>query len=140
MYKYNPCPQTTYNGRTMPYCKPVVGRGSAIPESTRVLAETCSTTYVLGQPVVNQPTLVPVQTTPASSTTAAAARAVQQQESDPYNPATRFSQYFPAEPLPYIEPRTMRVPSNEPLPPVVVCVPNNRYESTAETLARLAKQ
>jgi len=124
----------------MPYCKPVVGQGNAIPESTRVMAQTCPTTYVLGQPVTNQPTLVPVQTIPASATTAAAARAVQQQESDPYNPATRFSQYFPAEPLPYIEPRTMRVPSNEPLPSIVPCQVVKQYESTAETLARLAKK
>jgi len=124
----------------MPYCKPVVGQGNAIPESIRVTADTCPITYVLGQPVTNQPTIVPVQTTPASATTAALSRVVQQQASDPYNPATRFAQYFPAEPLPYIEPRTMRVPTNEPIPSMVPCQVEKRYETTAETLARLAKK
>jgi hypothetical protein len=139
MYQYNPCaPGIANNLRSVPYVKPVIGHASAPPESTRVTAETCTSTFVNRVPVTIAPSTspppVPVQTTSASATTAAAAQAVLLQLNNPYVPATRFSQYFPAPPLPYIMPYTMRSPNNYPKPTTRDCIPIRRFKSSAETL------
>lgn len=140
MYKYNPCaPGIAHNKRLVgPYLKPVVGHGSAMPESSRMTAEQCTNVVVNHVPLKitpsTPPPFVPVQTTAASVTTAAAAQAAILQETNQYVPATRFSQYFPAPPLVYMPPSMFRVPNNYPLPSTRPCIPNNRYQSTAESL------
>lgn len=78
----------------------------------------------------NTPPVVPVQTMPASITTQQRALSVTAVESDPYNPATRFAQYFPAPPIPYICPE--RIPNNYPLPSTRPCVGFTRFASSAE--------
>ncbi len=78
----------------------------------------------------NTPPVVPVQTMPASITTQQRAISVAAVESDPYNPATRFAQYFPAPPIPYICPE--RIPNNYPLPSTRPCVGVTRFASSAE--------
>jgi hypothetical protein len=139
MYKYNPCAcHSIVNVQSLPYVKPIVGRGNSLPESARVAAETCSNVVVDHVQITVVPNTpippVPVRTVPASNTTAAAAQAVILQETNPYVPATRFSQYFPAPPLLYVVPRTMRVPNNDPKPSTRECIPNRRFQSTAESL------
>ena len=140
MYKYNPCAPGIANNKRLfgPYVKPVVGHGSAMAESSRMTAEQVTNIVVNHVPLTiapsTAPPFVPVQTTPASVTTAAAAQAVILQETNPYVPATRFSQYFPAPPLEYMPPSMFRVPNNYPMPSTRPCIPNNRYQSTAESL------
>ena len=136
MYKYNPCaPGISNNTRSVPLCPPIVGQGAAIPESARMASVGCISSYVLGTVVATTLSpIVNVGTVPASVTTAA--RSQSTMTVNTYDPATRFSQYFPPAPLPYIPPSMNRVPNNDPKPSVEPCVPAQRYESTAETLAR----
>jgi hypothetical protein len=140
MYKYNPCASgIAHNKRSSPYVKPVVGRSSAILESNRVVADTCLNTFVNHVPVklASGPIPpVPVQTTPASATITRRSQAVFDEANNPFVPATRFSQYFPAPPLPYIVPSTMRIRNNDPLPSTQVCQPLTRYQGTAASLAQ----
>jgi hypothetical protein len=70
---------------------------------------------------------VTVGTIPARITTQQAATAAIASANDPYNPATRFTQYFPPAPLPYICPE--RIPNNLPIP-TSVCIPVTRYEGS----------
>jgi hypothetical protein len=70
-----------------------------------------------------------VGTVPASVTLRRVTQQIQINESDPYNPVTRFAKYFPAPPLPYVCPE--RLPSNEPLPPETVCMPPQRFQGSA---------
>lgn len=72
---------------------------------------------------------VAVGTVPASATLRRAVQQTQINESDPYNPVTRFAKYFPAPPLPYVCPE--RLPSNEPLPPTTECIPPQRFQGSA---------
>jgi hypothetical protein len=44
---------------------------------------------------------------------------------NPYDPATRFSQYFPPAPLPYVCPE--RIPNNDPKPSTRECIPITRF-------------
>lgn len=135
MNKYNPCRSGVASNLSIPCCPPIIGQGSAIPESARV--NICTSSFVLGAPIVaTQPPVVNVGTTPASVTTTAAAVAASNAAVNTYNPATRFSQYFPPAPLPFMPPSMFRVPNNDPKPSVVTCTPLRRYESTAETIAK----
>lgn len=124
----------------------------AIPESSRLAARRCGTIWVTVPPrsscgssgggeTANEPEkveipitasdVIPVQTvetTPASATVRLTAERVRQQESNPYNPATRFAQYFPAPPLPYVCPE--RIPNNGPAARISECVPVARYSGS----------
>ena len=80
---------------------------------------------------------VEVGTTPAHLTTQQYATAAVANNFDPYNPATRFSQYFPPTPRPYICPE--RIPNNLPIPRSV-CVPVTRYEGSQASIERQARE
>lgn len=144
MYKYNKCNQSEilrlYPPITIPCCPKIVGQGSAIPESARMASEVCGISYV-NQSTIKNPTgtpliVVQVGTTAASITTQERANNIINAANDPYNPATRFSQYFPPEPIPYVAPVCIRIPNNEAKPSTTPCIPLQRYESTAESLAK----
>ncbi len=68
-------------------------------------------------------------TVPASATLRRLTQQAQINESDPYNPITRFTKYFPPAPLPYVCPE--RLPSNEPLPSTAECIPIQRFQGSA---------
>jgi hypothetical protein len=72
---------------------------------------------------------VQVGTTPASLTTQQRVSDVNTQAYNPYDPASRFTQYFPPAPIPYICP--MRMPNNDPKPSTRVCVPITRFHGSA---------
>lgn len=131
-------PGIANNLRSVPYGRPIVGHASAMAESSRMDAETTTNVVVNHVPVTVVPhtpiPAVPVRTTPASATTAAARQAALLQQNNPYTPATRFSQYFPAPAPTYIDPMTMRVPNNYPLPSTRCEVPFTRFQSSAESL------
>lgn len=152
MYKYAPCtPGIANNVRYGEiYVKPgVVGRtpnscGVSVPsislqsESARMLAETCTNTVVNHTAITiapsSTPPPVPVQTTSASVTTSALSQNVCLQQNNPYSPATRFSQYFPAPSCPYVPPSTMRSPNNYPMPSKKCGPTFQRYQSSAESI------
>ena len=71
-----------------------------------------------------------VEAKAASKTTQQRALSVTQQESDSYNPDTRFSQYFPAPPIPYQCPE--RIPNNYPLPSTAPCLPIQRFQPSTK--------
>jgi hypothetical protein len=152
MYRrYNHCPRPTprhYPG-TEPYCVHLstAGLATILPESARMASQVCPTATLVVQttPAPNQPVgltqvievpVIPgsplpvatVGTTPASLTTQQQTQLIMLTESDPYNPANRFAQYFPSPPIPYICP--VRLPSNEPAAPLVPCVPNQRFQGS----------
>lgn len=135
-----------------PYCPPVASPGSAKSESARMAEQQCRTALVTtqlgpacGGPVsqtvrveVRVPAAAPmpyvdVGTVPARITTQQAATAAISTGYDPYNPATRFRQYFPPAPLPYVCPE--RIPNNLPIP-TTVCIPVTRYEGSAAEARR----
>jgi hypothetical protein len=72
---------------------------------------------------------IPTTTTPASVTTSQLRANIQLSESNPYDPATRFRQYFPPAPLPYICPE--RIPNNEPKASTRPCLPIQRFHGSA---------
>lgn len=52
-------------------------------------------------------------------------------ESDPFNPTTRFAQYFPPAPVP--APCVVRLPNTNPPVPLIPCIPPTRFQgSTVE--------
>jgi len=118
----------------------IEGLNSAIPESARLVAERCSTIIVSvqsgGSTQQTNVQLTPgapipyvdVGTKPASATTYQRGNNVLNIAIDPYNPATRFSQYFPPPPLPYVCP--VRMPSNDPKPSVRPCNPISRFPNS----------
>ena len=155
MYARRSCPVTRVNKASTPCCPPprnysvstAVAPGQSIPESMRMLAQQCPTAVVTTQegpscatgpasktvrevvrvdPAAPMP-YVEVGTVPARITTQQNATAVIQAGYDQYNPATRFRQYFPPAPLPYVCPE--RIPNNLPIP-TSVCVPVTRYEGS----------
>ena len=149
MYKkYRACPPPVKTIITGPCCPPPVQPGrDTIPESVRMMTQKCPNFYVttLVTPVCNNGTtvekrLVPVNsntpipcvavgTTPASVTTRQQSLSVLSQSSDPYNPTTRFNQYFPPQPPP--PPCPIRMPSNEPKISIPVCVPITRFKGSS---------
>lgn len=76
------------------------------------------------------PPAVNVGTTPASLTMLQAARTVLSQESNPYNPDTRFRQYFPTPPIPYQCPE--RIPNNFPKSSTKPCLPIQRFQGSSK--------
>jgi hypothetical protein len=104
------------------YVAPITTR-NYIPmtESQRLLAQQNPSTFVNRQEVTILPgggdvPLITVGNTPASLTTIQRQTTVLYAENDPYNPATRFSQYFPKQPpgIPCF-PKT-QIASNGPVP------------------------
>ena len=92
-------------------------------ESQRLLAQQNPSTFVNRQEVTILPgggdvPLIVVGTTPASATTIQRQTASLYVGNDPYNPATRFSQYFPKQPpgIPCF-PKTQISGFNNPNPP-----------------------
>jgi hypothetical protein len=87
----------------------------SLSESGRMQAQQCTTMYISNAPVPvqrgdsNNIPYVDVIATPASGTTQSIQTAVLFAGNNPYNPATRFTQYFPRLPPP---------------PPCPVAVPN----------------
>jgi hypothetical protein len=151
--KYRPCPQPQQLAKTrIPYCCPPAAPGpGAIPESTRMIREQCGSAWVtttrgpaagptpcegedrtvrVQVPVAAAapPPYVDVGTTPASVTIQQNQTNVLAASSNPYDPSTRFAQYFPPAPLPYVCPE--RIPNNLPLPPDR-CVPVTRFSGSA---------
>lgn len=139
---YSPPPRN-YN----PDSSAIVSPGQAIPESMRMLRDQCPIATVTTQeapscatgpatqtvrvemrvPVASPMPYVEVGTVPARITTQQNATATVQAAYDQYNPETRFRQYFPPAPLPYICPE--RIPNNLPIP-TTVCIPVTRYEGS----------
>lgn len=126
----------------------IVSPGHAIPESMRMLEQQCRTAIVTVQegpscsstgstsqtvrvemrvPSAAPMPYVEVGTIPASVTTQQNTTAVIQTAYDQYDPTTRFRQYFPPAPLPYVCPE--RIPNNLPIP-TNVCIPVTRYEGS----------
>ena len=131
---------------SIPYCCPVPSPGhGAIPESARISVEPCAfawiqTTstdpcnprHIMISTIVSPGTSYPVMnvgTTPASQTIQQQKQILANIVSDPYNPETRFAQYFPAPPLPY-EPPT-RMPNNDPKPSTRTCQPIQHFQGSS---------
>lgn len=130
-------------------CTPGIADPGAIPESARMTAEQCATMVVTtlahtpcsaanrvtqDVPVVPGSSIpvMPVMSIPASVTIQQKAADAVFNESNPYDPATRFSQYFPAPPLPYVCPE--RIPTNEPKPSTAPCLPIQRFQGSRAAL------
>ena len=122
------------------------GGGGAIPESARMGSRACNTVWLTTTtpsacgttttstqlvPVTasSQIPFVDVGNTPASVTTALRANGLSLTASDPYNPATRFSQYFPPAPPAPVCPE--RLP-NPVRPRTTPCLPNRRAMTSKE--------
>ena len=89
---------------------------------------------------VNAYTVAPVtvRTQPASATTALRAAQTLAAASNQNNPDTRFEQYFrPRFAAPLVAVCPERIPNRDPPGPNPVrnCIPNNRYQSSAEAIA-----
>lgn len=147
-YNHGQCAPKAKLIPTPPLMKPLYMPGpGAIPESARMAQEQCSFAWVATQgtptcsstspntvvqvPLIagTPPPVVPVISVPASASMNGQKQVVANSESDQYNPATRFAQYFPAPPIPYCPP--MRMPNNEPLPPMVPCMPPTRFQGSS---------
>ena len=95
-----------------------------LSESQRVLAQQSPSTFIRNQEVTilpggyDTPVMV-VGNTPASLTTIQRQTASLYAGNDPYNPATRFTQYFPK--LPPGIPCIPTQPNNSPQAPIVPC-------------------
>jgi hypothetical protein len=144
-YNHN-CSIPVNNMRSIPLCEPMPSPGpGAVPESTRIAVEPCTTAWVAAtpksvcdpQPTKTQVAVIPGMPYPiVDVVTVAASKTIQQQKqalenltSDPYNPATRFSQYFPAPPIPYCPPT--RVPNNDPKPSTQPCRTVVRFQGSS---------
>jgi hypothetical protein len=103
-----------------PQTSTVCSVGSGVTTTRRVLVPVA--------PAAPMP-YVPVGTTPASLTTQQRVVDTNSQAYNPYNPSTRFSQYFPPAPIPYICP--MRIPNNDPKPSTRDCIPITRFHGSA---------
>ena len=149
------CPVGRVTKAGNPYCPPTQSPGSAKSESARMTEQQCRPAWVTTQigppcedatsnpssgspvsqtvrilvpvPVSGPMPYVSVGTVPARITTQQAATATVATAYDPYNPATRFRQYFPPAPLPYVCPE--RIPNNLPIP-TSVCIPVTRFEGS----------
>lgn len=126
-------------------------RPGALPESVRISSWPCSTAIVyspntvaantssvtcIGPTKIEIPVpagspapIVTVQTVPASVTLRQRVATILDNESNPYNPATRFAAYFPPAPIPYECPE--RIPNNLPKPSTADCVPIRRFQGSA---------
>jgi hypothetical protein len=123
----------------------------AIPESVRISSWPCSTAIVFSPntvvantssfvcigptkievpvPVGSPAPIVNIQTVPASVTLRQRVATILDNESNPYNPNTRFAAYFPPAPIPYECPE--RIPNNLPRPSAADCLPIRRFQGSA---------
>ena len=139
-----------YN-RTKYCCAAKVAQGTgavagAVKESMRISAQRCTPMVVTtvtsdcSGTVVSQVSIpivpgadvpyVPIQNTPASVTLNALKNSLLTTVSDPYNPATRFSQYFPPQPPGYDPP--VPLPNNYPREPMNLCGPNRVFTGSTK--------
>ena len=72
--------------------------------------------------------IVEIGTISASVTVSKNARTVLSAEYNQYNPGTRFRQYFPTPPVPYVCP--VRIPTNEPKPSLAPCASIQRFKGS----------
>jgi len=107
----------------------------SLSESGRMQAQQCTTMYISNAPVPvqrgdsNNIPYVDVIATPASGTTQSIQTAVLFAGNNPYNPATRFTQYFPRLPPP--PPCPVAVPNPGYVPP---CVPPTMFRGSVENV------
>lgn len=118
-----------YNHRRpfIPCCPSNPGSGHSIPESVRIQSLSCEVRANTSESANTNIPLVVVNNTPVDVGTTRASFTSQQRVTtvlngalNPYDPNTRFNQYFPAPPIPLACP--VRIPSNEPLPSIRPCV------------------
>lgn len=137
--KYNRCPSNAKRIVTKECCPvpPSPGPG-AIPESARMASDQCSSLWLTteaGQKIQvpfipgTPPAYATVQSVPASVTTRQNATTTVALSADPYNPATRFSQYFPPPPIPLPCPVRPQVIQPPPMP--AQCVPITRFKGSS---------
>ena len=137
--KYNRCPPKAKLIDTPACC---LGQTSspgpgAIPESVRVASEQCNKAWLTTPDSKLNVTVIPgtpppyavVQSVPASVTTRNNALTTVALSVDPYNPATRFSQYFPPPPIP--APCPVRPQVIQPPPLNINCVPVTRFKGSS---------
>jgi hypothetical protein len=107
----------------------------SLSESGRMQAQQCTTMYISNAPVPvqrgdsNNIPYMNVIATPASGTTQSIQTAVLFAGNNPYNPATRFTQYFPRLPPP--PPCPVAVPNPGYVPP---CVPPTMFRGSVENV------
>ena len=107
----------------------------SLSESGRMQAQQCTTMYISNAPVPvqrgdsNNIPYVNVIATPASGTTQSIQTAVLFAGNNPYDPATRFTQYFPRLPPP--PPCPVAVPNPGYVPP---CVPPTMFRGSVENV------
>ena len=111
----------------------------SLSESARVQAQQCTTMYISNMPVPvqrgdsNNIPFIEVIPTPASATTASVQNAVLFAQNNPYNPATRFSQYRFADTV--IPPGVPCPPKPAPNPaPLIPCVPPLVFRGSVENV------
>ena len=129
------------------YCPPVPGIVSTatgfidvgyayknLPESSRMQQQQCPLMYISNAPVPvqtgdsNNVPFIEVIPTPASATTLSIQTAVLLAANDPYNPATRFSQYrFSNTVIPPPPPCPVSIPNPGYVPP---CVPPSMFRGS----------
>ena len=114
----------------------------AIPESDRMQKQQCPTMMVttltascsgsIEKERIIVPTTAPqpILNVSSSAYTRIKTQEVLNAASDPYNPATRFAQYFPPAPVPYECPE--RIPNNIPIGPETPCIPAIPYKGSAQ--------
>jgi hypothetical protein len=107
----------------------------SLSESGRMQAQQCTTMYISNAPVPvqrgdsNNIPYMNVIATPASGTTQSIQTAVLFAGNNPYDPATRFTQYFPRLPPP--PPCPVAVPNPGYVPP---CVPPTMFRGSVENV------
>jgi len=159
MYTKYICPpiQRPIADVTQPCCiKPNVSqidntRPGALPESVRISSWPFSTAIVYSPNTIITNTssivtigprkleipvpsgspapIVTVQNIPTSVTLRQRVATILDNESNPYNPNTRFAAYFPPAPIPYECPE--RIPNNLPKPSTADCLPIRRFQGSA---------
>lgn len=128
------------------YCCVKNSGRSAVPESSRIAAERCTPFYThtvssdcsgarvvqIVVPVVpgGDVPYVDVKTVSASATVQSIKQSLLATQQDPYNPQTRFSQYFPPTPPGCVTP--VRIPNNIPLPPETPCIETRPFQGSTK--------
>jgi hypothetical protein len=123
------CPNAFVTTLVAPLCNI---NGTTANTTTTEPQSNTSTTVQKRLVPVNSNTPIPfvdVGTTPASVTTRQQSLTALSQSSNPYNPTTRFNQYFPPQPPP--PPCPIRIPSNEPKISIPPCIPVTRFKGSS---------
>ena len=97
--------------------------GTYMPPTGRI--QKIQVPFIPGSP----PPYATIQTVAASVTTRQNAITTIAESMNPYNPAMRFSQYFPPQPPP--PPCPVRSPSNFTAPSVITCIPITRFKGSS---------